>query len=139
MEKKIKTERSYLVKLPFKAEKDRGNLYFGETEKQIPFQVKRFYYISDVPFGVNRGGHAHKNCKQILFCVKGSVKLKIDDGVNKDEIILSRPDEGIFLGEKLWVEIADFQKEAILLVFASDFHKEEDYIRDYQDFKRYVK
>lgn len=136
MKKKIKTKNSYFIELPVISEKDRGNLCFGEIKKQIPFEIKRFYYIFNVPMGANRGQHAHKTTKQALFCINGSVKIKLDDGLNKDEIILSKPNEGVLLGEMLWAEVTDFQEHAILLVLASDFYKEEDYIRNYQDFRK---
>lgn len=136
MEKKIKTKNSYFIELPVISEKDRGNLCFGEIKKQIPFEIKRFYYIFNVPMGANRGQHAHKTTKQALFCINGSVRIKLDDGLNKDEIILSKPNEGVLLGEMLWAEVTDFQEHAILLVLASDFYKEEDYIRNYQDFRK---
>ena len=74
-----------------------------------------------------------------MFCINALVRIKLDDGVNKDEIILSKPNEGIFLGEMLWTEVTNFQRDTILLVLASDFYKENDYIRDYKIFKEYFK
>jgi len=139
VKKKIKTKNSYFIELPVISEKNRGNLCFGEIKKQIPFDIKRFYYIFDVPPKTNRAQHAHKTTKQVLFCINALVRIKLDDGVNKDEIILSKPNEGIFLGEMLWTEVTNFQRDTILLVLASDFYKENDYIRDYKIFKEYFK
>lgn len=133
--KRIKTKKSYFIELPVVSEKNRGNLCFGEVQKHIPFPIKRFYFIFGVPFKESRGDHANKNTEQVLFCLNGSVKLKLDDGTNKDTVFLSKPNIGIFLGKMLWRKITGFKKNTILLVLASDFYKEEDYIKDYKVFK----
>lgn len=139
MKKKIKTKNSYFIELSVISEKNRGNLYFGEIKKQIPFEIKRFFYILDVPSIKLRGDHAHKNTEQILFCLKGSVKIKLDDGVHKDTVFLAKPNIGVFLGKMLWVKMTNFQKDTVLLTLCSDFYKEKDYIRDYKIFKEYLK
>lgn len=128
---------NYLIKLPLFQEKKRGLLCFGEAEKHIPFKIKRCFFIKGVPRGAKRGGHAHKKIKQALFCLSGSVKVILDDGRDKKEIILSKPNVGIFIDKMLWVDLVDFQRSTILCVLASDFYKEEDYIRDYHTFKKY--
>lgn len=133
----MKTKNAYLIKIPLIKEKGRGNLCFGEVQKHIPFLIKRFYCIFNVPEGQSRGNHANKNTEQILFCLKGSVKVELDDGINRDIVYLSEPNVGIFLGKMLWRKMSEFKKETILLVLASDFHKENDYIQDYNVFKKY--
>jgi dTDP-4-dehydrorhamnose 3,5-epimerase-like enzyme len=136
MNKKLKTKNSYLVQLPLIAERNRGNLSFCESKKQIPFNIKRVYWIYKVPVNQKRGGHAHKKTEQVLFCLQGSIRIELDDGIHKDSIILNNPNIGIFLGRMLWHKMEDFQKNTILLILASDFYKEKDYIRDYNTFKK---
>lgn len=136
MNKKLKTKNSYLIQLPLIAERNRGNLSFCENKKQIPFNIKRVYWIYKVPVNQKRGGHAHKKTEQVLFCLQGSIRIELDDGIHKDSIILNNPNIGIFLGRMLWHEMEDFQKNTILLILASDFYKEKDYIRDYNTFKK---
>lgn len=139
MKKRIKTKNSCFVELPIKAEEKRGNLCFGEAKRHIPFTIKRFYYVFGVPSEETRGNHAHKKTEQVLFCLNGSVKVELDDGVNKDMIFLSKPNMGIFLGKMLWHKMTNFKKDTILLVVASDFFSEKDYIRDYSVFRKLSK
>jgi dTDP-4-dehydrorhamnose 3,5-epimerase-like enzyme len=139
MNKKFKTKNSYVIQLPLMAEKKRGNLSFCENKKQAPFDIKRVYWIYKVPAGQRRGGHAHKETEQVLFCLQGSIKIKLDDGTHKDNIILNKPNIGIFLGRMLWHEMEGFKKNTILLVLASKLYDEKDYIRDYNIFKKIIK
>lgn len=134
--KKLKTKNSYLIQIPLIAGGKRGNLSFCELKKQIPFNIKRVYWIYRVSFKQSRGEHAHKKTEQVLFCLQGSIRMKLDDGIHKDNIILNKPNIGIFLGRMLWHEMKNFQKDTILLILASEFYKEKDYIRDYNTFKR---
>ncbi|MBQ4542014.1 MAG: WxcM-like domain-containing protein [Clostridia bacterium] len=117
---------------------DRGMLVALEELKDIPFSVRRIYYIYDTLAGVRRGFHAHKNLKQILVCVKGSCKLHLDNGFETEEVLLDKPYEGIYLDNNIWREMYDFSEDAVLLVLASEYYDEADYIRDYQKFLEFV-
>ena len=134
MKKKIKIKNSYFIELPLISEREKGSLCFGEVKKQIPFEIKRFFYIFNLNSAKIRGDHAHKSTEQVLFCLKGSAKIELDDGTNKKTILLKEPNTGIFLGKMVWVKMTDFQKDTVLLVLCSDLYKEKDYIRDYNDF-----
>ncbi|MBU2544907.1 FdtA/QdtA family cupin domain-containing protein [Patescibacteria group bacterium] len=134
MKKKTETKNSYFIELPLISGENKGNLCFGEVKKQIPFEIKRFFYIFDLRSAEIRGEHAHKNTEQVLFCLKGSAKVELDDGINKETIVLTEPNIGLFLGKMLWVKMTDFKKDTVLLSLCSDFYKEEDYIRNYNDF-----
>lgn len=118
---------------------DRGMLIAIEELKDIPFSVKRIYYIYDTIDGVRRGFHAHKNLKQILVCVKGSCKLHLDDGYETAEILMNNPTEGIYLENNIWREMYDFSEDAVLLVLASEYYNESDYIRNYDEFIKFIK
>lgn len=117
---------------------ERGQLVAIEEDKNVPFQIKRIYYMYDTKNGVRRGFHAHKSLKQILICIHGSCKIHLDDGKNQKEILLNHPYEGIYISNNMWREMYDFSSDAVLLVLASDYYKEEDYIRDYNEFLKYV-
>lgn len=117
---------------------DRGQLIAIEELKDIPFDVKRVYYIYDTKSGVRRGFHAHKCLQQILICVHGSCKILLDNGVEKENITLDKPNEGIYISNDIWREMYDFSSDAVLLVLASELYNEADYIRDYNDFLEYV-
>lgn len=118
---------------------DRGQLVALETMKNIPFSIKRVYYMWDTAEGVRRGGHAHKSLKQILICVHGSCKILLDDGMEKQSVLLDRPDEGLYIENSLWREMYDFSSDAVLMVLASELYDENDYIRNYDAFLTYVK
>lgn len=135
MRNKLKTKNSYLIKIPLLVEGKRGNLSFCEVKGQIPFNIKRVYWIYNVSSKKSRGGHAHRKTEQVLFCINGSVRIEVDDGINKDVFILAKPNIGIFLGKMVWHSMMDFKKNSVLLVLASEFFKEADYIRDYNIFK----
>lgn len=117
---------------------DRGQLVALEENKEIPFNVKRIYYIFDTKEGVRRGFHAHRALEQILVCVSGSCKVKLDNGKESKIVELSKPNEGIYVANDMWREMYDFSPEAVLLVLASELYDESDYIRDYQQFLEYV-
>jgi len=118
---------------------DAGELSFFEADSDIPFPIKRIYYISKVPQGVRRGFHAHKDLKQLLFCPYGKIQLTLDDGKSREEIVLCDPSVGILIDKPVWREILWLQKDSVLCVAASDYYKTSDYIRDYQEFREYVK
>lgn len=117
---------------------ERGQLVALEEKKEIPFDIKRVYYIYDTLAGVRRGFHAHKNLKQLLICVHGSCKVLLDDGKEKEIVILDEPYKGIFLQSYIWREMYDFSPDAVLLVLASEVYDECDYIRNYDEFLRHV-
>lgn len=117
---------------------DRGQLVALEEQKEIPFDIKRVYYIYDTMSGVRRGFHAHKSLKQLLICVHGSCKVLLDDGKEKEIVELDKPYEGIFIKNDMWREMYDFSEDAVLLVLASEVYDESDYIRDYDEFLEYV-
>lgn len=118
---------------------DRGTLVSLEANKNIPFDVKRVYYMFDTKPGVSRGFHAHRHLKQVLVCVKGKCKLLLDNGKGEREVVeLDRPNKGLYLEHNIWREIFDFTEDAVLMVLASEHYDESDYIRNYQDFLKYV-
>lgn len=114
----------------------RGSLIALETFENIPFDVKRVYYIFDTLSGVSRGFHAHQNLKQVLICVKGSCRILLDDGNLKDNITLDSPQTGLLIESLVWREMHDFSEDCVLLVLASEYYDETDYIRDYDNFLR---
>ncbi|WP_286064945.1 sugar 3,4-ketoisomerase [Faecalibaculum rodentium] len=115
----------------------RGQLVAIEEEIDIPFKVKRVYFMYDTVSGVRRGYHAHKNLKQILFCVHGSCKVLLDDGLIKETVLLDKPYEGLYIENDIWREMFDFSEDAVLMVLASEHYNELDYIRDYDEFLKY--
>lgn len=117
----------------------RGTLISLEQMKNVPFKIKRVYYMFDTVKGVRRGFHAHKALKQILICVKGSCKILLDNGNDKEEVVLDRPNKGLIIESNIWREMFDFSSDAVLMVLASELYDESDYIRDYDDFIKYVK
>ena len=117
---------------------ERGNLVAIE-ESEIPFQVKRVYYMFDTRRDVRRGFQAHRSLKQLLICIHGSCKIHLDDGISQEEIVLDVPYEGIYLDNVIWREMYDFSEDAVLMVLASEPYDERDYIRNYADFLTYIK
>ena len=118
---------------------DRGQLVAVETLKDIPFEVKRVYYIYDTQPGVRRGFHAHRELEQVLICVHGSCKIHLDNGTDTAEVLLDKPSEGLYISNDMWREMYDFSHGAVLLVLASEYYNERDYIRNYQDFLKVVR
>lgn len=115
-----------------------GELSFFEATHDVPFEVKRLYYISKVPEGTRRGFHAHKKLKQLLFCPYGRIQLVLENKHGREEIELSDPSIGVVIEEPTWREMLWLQKDSVLCVAASDFYKVEDYIRDYKEFKESI-
>ncbi len=115
-----------------------GELSFFETMSDIPFEIKRVYYISKVPEGVRRGFHAHKELKQFVFCPYGRIQLILENKFGREEIELSDPSIGVVIDSCTWREMLWLQKDSVLCVAASDYYCEEDYIRDYDSFKEYI-
>lgn len=118
---------------------DRGQLIAIEAMKDLPFEVKRVYYIYDTLPNVRRGFHAHRNLQQILVCVHGSCKIHLDNGSDTAEVLLDKPYEGLYIANDMWREMYDFSEGAVLLVLASEYYDEADYIRSYDDFIKLVR
>ena len=118
---------------------ERGMLVSLEEYTDIPFRVKRVYYMYDTKDGVVRGRHAHKSLEQILVCIHGSCKVRLDNGREKKIVHLEKPYEGLYVGRNRWREMFDFSSDAVLRVFASEVYDEKDYIRDYDEFLKMVK
>lgn len=118
---------------------DSGELSFFESEHDIPFEIRRVYYISKVPEGVRRGFHAHKKLKQLLFCPYGRIQLLLENKNGREEIELSDPSIGIIVEECTWREMVWLQKDSVLCVAASEYYSEDDYIRDYEEYKTLIK
>ncbi len=111
-----------------------GQLVAIEENKDIPFHIKRVYYMYGTSSCVIRGKHAHKTLKQALICVRGSCKIKLDDGTKSTVIELDDPCEGIYVPNLIWREMFDFSPDAVLMVLASELYDKTDYIRDYREF-----
>ncbi len=113
-----------------------GNLTVVENEMQVPFDIKRVYYLYDVPGGEERGGHSHKALKQFIVAISGAFDVVIDDGINQRTITLNRPYQGLLIVPGIWRVINNFSSGAVCLVLASEHYDEADYVRDYQEFKQ---
>lgn len=128
-----------VVKYMFQQHGDnRGMLVALEEFKDIPFEIKRVYYLYNTKEGVRRGFHAHKSLEQILVCIHGSCKVLLDNGHEKKNVSLEKPYEGLYISNDIWREMYDFSSDAVLLVLASDLYKEEDYIRNYDEYLKSV-
>lgn len=128
-----------IIKYKFQKHGDkRGQLIALEEGKEIPFHVKRVYYMFDTKENVRRGFHAHRQLEQILICVSGTCKIHLDNGKETAEVPLDNPMEGLYIANDCWREMYDFSKDAVLMVLASELYDEKDYIRDYQEFLDYV-
>jgi hypothetical protein len=114
-----------------------GNITVIEENLHLPFKIKRIFYLYDVPGGSERGGHAHYKLHQFMVAASGCFDVVLDDGVNKKVVELNRPYYGLYIPSGLWVQVVNFSSGAISLNLVSDKYKEEDYIRDYQDFLKY--
>lgn len=125
-----------LISLP-KVSLERGSVSVVENRINIPFDVKRIYYLYDIPTGSERGGHAHVNLQQLILAPSGSFDLIIDDGQNKITFTLNNPNRGVLMPSGLWRELTNFSSGSICLVLASEEYDEEDYIRDYSSFFKY--
>lgn len=127
-------QEPYLIEFDIKGD-DRGSLIALEELKEIPFKVKRVYYIFDTKKGVIRGNHAHKSLKQVLICVKGSVKVKCEYESSIKEFYLDKPNVGLYIEDLTWHTMYNFSEDAVLVVLADSLYSEQDYIRDYSIFK----
>jgi UDP-2-acetamido-3-amino-2,3-dideoxy-glucuronate N-acetyltransferase len=116
----------------------RGSLTVGEFERTVPFAVKRYFMVFDVPSIETRGEHAHRECQEFLICIRGSCAVVADDGINRQEFMLDRPEVGILLPPKVWRVHYKYSPDAIMLAFASSYYDNSDYIRDYSEFLAFV-
>jgi len=123
----------HMVDLP-KIEDHRGNLTFIEGGNHIPFDIKRVYYLYDVPGGAERGGHAHKALNQLIIAMSGSFDVVLDDGKNKKRVHLNRSYSGLFVCPMIWRELDNFSSGSVCMVLASNVYDESDYYRDYSAF-----
>ena len=112
----------------------RGNLSVVEGLKDIPFDIKRVYWVYDVPGGESRGGHAHKKCKEFIIAVSGSFTVTLDNGSDRHTYMLNHPYQGLFVDTDTWRTLDDFSSGAVCLVLASELYEEEDYIREYDEY-----
>jgi len=113
----------------------RGNLTFVEGGRHVPFEIKRIYYLYDVPGGAARGGHAHKDLQQLIIAMSGSFDVHLDDGLEKKVVHMNRSYNGLFVCPMIWREICNFSSGAVCLVLASIYYDEDDYYRDYSQFQ----
>lgn len=118
---------------------ERGKLVAIENNKDIPFEIKRVYYIFDTLPDQDRGKHAHKNLEQLIVAMDGSCEFLLDDGKCKEIVKLNRPDVGLYIGKNMWREMRNFSYGCKLMVLASEYYDEKEYIRDYEEFSRSVK
>ena len=117
---------------------ERGQLVALEEFKDIPFKIKRVYYMYDTAEGIVRGYHAHKTLEQILICIHVSCKILLDNGKEKKIVPLEKPYEGLYVANNMWREMYDFSADAVLMVLASELYDENDYIRDYDEFLKFI-
>lgn len=122
-----------IIDLP-KISDPRGNLTFFEGGHHIPFDMRRVYYLYDVPGGSERGGHAHKNLHQFMIAMSGSFDVVLDDGKERRRIHMNRSHYGLYICPMMWRELDNFSSGSVCMVVASEYYSEADYIRDYSDF-----
>jgi hypothetical protein len=133
---KLKISDCKIIELP-KIHNPAGNITAINEYIDIPFKIKRVYYLYDVPGGEERGGHAHKNLYQLVIAASGSFDIILDDGSKKKKLSLNRPYKGLIIAPGIWREVTNFSSGSICLVMASEFYKAKDYIRNYKYFLNY--
>lgn len=126
-----------IINLP-KITDPRGNLTVAEQMENVPFEIKRAYWVYDVPAGESRGGHAHKRLKQFVVALSGSFHVTLDNGFERETVLLNHPYQGLLIETNTWRTLDDFSSGAVCLVLASELYEEDDYIYDYEDFLKYV-
>jgi dTDP-4-dehydrorhamnose 3,5-epimerase-like enzyme len=135
----MKTKKNIFQYVYFPVIEDvRGNLAFIQNDI-LPFEFKRIYYLFDVPSSAFRGGHSHINQHEILIAISGSFEVVLDDGQQKNKVLLNKPNKGLLIKNNIWRELQNFSSGAVCLVIASDVFEESDYIRDYNEFLESVK
>lgn len=136
----LRVKNSGIVRLQYFPDYPDGNLIIGEELKDVPFEIKRFYYIQGFDKSkAIRGKHAHRKLKQLIMCINGSFTLVLDDGKIKQEVAMNDPTIGVVLDGLLWHEMKDFSDGCAILVLANDYYDPADYVRDYQEFLGLVK
>lgn len=130
-------EHCRIIELP-RINDPRGNLTFVEADRHIPFDIKRVYYLYDVPGGAERGGHAHKGLHQLIIAMSGSFDIHLDDGRNKKSFNLNRSYQGLYICPMIWREIDNFSSGAVCMALASEYYSESDYYRNYEEFHNTV-
>lgn len=118
---------------------DRGSLVALEEGENIPFHIKRVYYMFKTKHGIHRGFHAHKKLKQVAIAVRGSCRFILDDGSERIEILLDNPSQGLLIESFMWREMCDFSDDCVLMVLADSLYDESDYVRDYSEFMSAVR
>ena len=131
-------ELGRIIELP-KITDPRGNLTVAEAFKNVPFDIRRAYWVYDVPGGESRGGHAHKRLRQLVIAMSGSFTVTLDNGHEQQKYLLNHPWEGLLIETETWRTLDDFSSGAVCLVLASHLFNEEDYIRDYDEYLSYLK
>jgi len=116
----------------------RGNLTFIQNDSILNFEIKRVYYLHDIPFKSERGGHAHKNLQQLIIPLSGSFNIYLNNGFSEETFFMSDPTKGLFVNNLVWREMRNFSSGSVCLVLASELYYEEDYIRDFDEFIKYV-
>ena len=127
-----------IIELP-RVSDPRGNLTFAEEQQLVPFDIKRAYWVYDVPAGESRGGHAHKRLRQLLIALSGSFHVTLDNGYERKTVLLNHPWQGLLIDTNIWRTLDDFSSGAVCLVLASEHYEEDDYIYEYEEFLDYVK
>ncbi|MBF7097819.1 sugar 3,4-ketoisomerase [Alkalibacter mobilis] len=131
--------KNLLINFKTNGNAQQGYLSFFESNKDIPFEIKRIYYIFDVPIESKRGMHTHKKLQQVLWCPNGEVEVLLDDGKEKKSYLLDSPEKALLVLRGYWHDMYWKKEGSVLCVAASDYYNEEDYIRDYDEFLKYVK
>ena len=126
-----------IIELP-RVSDPRGNLTFAEEQQLVPFDIKRAYWVYDVPAGESRGGHAHKRLQQLVIAVNGSFTVTLDNGYERRSVLLNHPWQGLVIDVNTWRTLDDFSSGAVCLVLASEHYDEDDYIYDYDEFLKYI-
>lgn len=133
-------DKKDIVRLKSFIDPSRGNLFFGEAKRHVPIAIKRFYFITNLHHPkVIRGMHAHKTLEQVFFCVNGSFALHLDDGQKKRWMMMNDSFVGVRVRKMMWHHMTEFSPDCVIFVVASNYHKESDYIRDYDEFLRRIK
>jgi dTDP-4-dehydrorhamnose 3,5-epimerase-like enzyme len=129
-------ENCNIVKLPV-IQDNRGNLTFVEQNRHIPFDIKRVFYVYDMPTAVDRGAHAHKTLEQFIVCLRGSIEVKVDDGTQTHSFKLQYPWEGLYIPPLIWASQCNSGSGTLYMVMASEYYNEEGYLRDYAEFLKF--
>jgi len=128
-----------IIELPKIGDRSRGFLSFAESKRSIPFEIKRVFFVYGMEdLAATRGGHAHKRLKEVFFCLHGKATFSLFDGKESETVILDQPEKGLFVGPMVWRMIEGFSPGTVILSLASEYHDEEDYITDYEEFIRSV-